>query len=365
MPPLSPLLHTSTPTQDTFTHAADILLPNLTTLQSPPHRVNLLAPSRSLIDASITSYPAYSHAWTTFAHSHSLPLIYTSYVITLPLEYAISSSGTHTQDTFTHTGATVTLLPNLTTLQDPPHLIILLALSRALIDLSITISALIYGGFRPTTTLKSLPPSIRRLCFTFKSVGKRTQEKTLRSATVVCPAIEKLEIEGEGGEERWSSVVPHFKTLQILVICKPGTAKVETAKEELDERLPLPKRARTHLTLCTIGHSDHSMVVSERACAAHLANACPALQSVVFSNRVQWRRPSSSFPLSRPSLCLPFDDLFVKKIDRDVPPPPPLRKVVPLAEQSDDNDSLFFKPSPRKQNSVPIAIMKTNSTVIP
>ncbi len=63
------------------------------------------------------------------------------------------------------------------------------------------------------------------------------------------PAIEKLEIEGEGGEERWSSVVPHFKPLQILVIRKPGTAQVKTAKEELDERLPLPKR-REHARHC-------------------------------------------------------------------------------------------------------------------
>ncbi|KAK0226832.1 hypothetical protein EDD85DRAFT_958607 [Armillaria nabsnona] len=95
MPLLSPLLPTSTPTQDTCTHTAYTLLPNLTTLQNPPHRVIILAPSRPPIDASITSYPAYSHAWTTSAHSHSLPLIYTSYVIILPLDYAISSSGTH------------------------------------------------------------------------------------------------------------------------------------------------------------------------------------------------------------------------------------------------------------------------------
>ncbi len=108
-----------------------------------------------------------------------------SFLFLMPPLSPLPPTPTQTQDTFTHTGAT--LLPNLTTLQDPPHLIILLALSRALIDLSITISALIYGGFRPTTTLESLPPSVRRLCFTFKSVGKRTQEKTLRSAIVVCP----------------------------------------------------------------------------------------------------------------------------------------------------------------------------------
>ncbi|SJL17972.1 uncharacterized protein ARMOST_21543 [Armillaria ostoyae] len=272
---------------------------------------------------------------------------------------------TPTQDTFTFTHTEATLLPNLATLHAPPHLIILLAPSRPLIDATITISTPIYAGFRPTTTLESLPASVRRLRFTFKSVGKRTEEKTLRSAVVVCPGIEELEIDGEAGEECWCSIVPHFKSLRVLVMRIPRTAQVKTVKEELDERFPLPKRARTRSTSSTISHSGHSMVVSERACAARLANVCPALQHVVFPNGVQWRRPSPSFPRSRSTPSLPLDDLFVKKINRDVPPPPPPRKVVPLMEQrfmkaeqcfdlnesDDDDDSLFFKPSPRNESS--------------
>ncbi|KAK0471458.1 hypothetical protein IW261DRAFT_894432 [Armillaria novae-zelandiae] len=273
---------------------------------------------------------------------------------------------TPTQDTFTHVAET--LLPNLTTLQGPPRLIILLAPSRPLIDASITISTPIYDGFRPTTTLESLPSSVRHLRFTFKSVGKRTEEKTLRSAVVVCPAIEELEIEGDAGEACWCSIVPHFKSLRILIMRKPGIAQVPTSKEALDERFPLPKRTRTRSTSSTISHSGHSMVVSERARAARLADACPALQHVVFPNGVQWRRLSLSLPplpRSRSSSCLPlpFEDLFVKKINRDIPPPLP-PKVVPLAEQrfmkreecfdlndSDDDDSLFYKPTLRKESS--------------
>ncbi len=183
-------------------------------------------------------------------------------------------------DTFSHTAET--LLPNLTTLQGPPRLAVLLAPSRPLIDASITISTPIYAGFRATTTLESLPPSVRRLRFSFKSVGKRTEEKTLRSAVVVCPNIEELEIGGEGGEECWCSVVPHFKSIRVLVMRIPGTTQVKPAKEELDDRFPLPKRARTRSTSSTISHSGHAMVVSERARAARLANACPALNASSF-----------------------------------------------------------------------------------
>ncbi len=80
-----------------------------------------------------------------------------------------------------------TICSNPTTLESRPHLVILFTPSCPLIDASITISTPIYAGFRPTTTLESLPPSVRRLRFMFKSVGKRTEEKTLRSAVVVCP----------------------------------------------------------------------------------------------------------------------------------------------------------------------------------
>ncbi len=44
---------------------------------------------------------------------------------------------------------TDTLLPNLTTLRGAPRFIILLALSRPLIDASISISTPVYAGFRP------------------------------------------------------------------------------------------------------------------------------------------------------------------------------------------------------------------------
>ncbi|KAK0209929.1 hypothetical protein IW262DRAFT_499427 [Armillaria fumosa] len=272
---------------------------------------------------------------------------------------------TPTRDTFTHT--TETLLPNLTTLQGTPRLVVLLAPSRPLIDASLTVSTPIYAGYRPWTTLESLPPSVRHLRLTFKSVGKRTEVKTLRIAIVVCPNIEELEIEGEAGEECWCSIVRQFKSLRVLVMRKPETAQVKPPKEELDERFPLPKRARTRSTSSTISHSGHSMVVSERAHAARLANSCHTLQHVVFPNGIEWRRPSPSLPplpRSRSSPCLPFDDLFVKKINRDAVPPPLPRKVVPLTEQrfmkreecfnlddSDDDDSLFYKPNTRRESS--------------
>ncbi|KAK0432068.1 hypothetical protein EV421DRAFT_2040883 [Armillaria borealis] len=209
----------------------------------------------------------------------------------------------------------------------------------------------------------SLSHPLFRLRFTLKSVGKRTEEKTLCSAVVVCPYLEELEIDGEAGEECWCSIVPRFKCLRILGMRKPWTAQVKTAKEGLDERFPLSKQARTCSTSSTTSHSGHSMVGSERA---RLANACPALQRVIFPNGVQWRRPSPPLPRSRSSPCLAFDYLLVKKIDRDVVPPPPPRKVVPLRDQrfmkaekcfdlndsdDDDDDSLFFKPSPSRQSN--------------
>ncbi len=49
------------PTQDLFTHIATTLLPALATLQGLPHHIIFLAPSRSLVDASITiSMPIYA-----------------------------------------------------------------------------------------------------------------------------------------------------------------------------------------------------------------------------------------------------------------------------------------------------------------
>ncbi|KAK0184247.1 hypothetical protein F5146DRAFT_252895 [Armillaria mellea] len=293
------------------------------------------------------------------------------FLFPLPLLSPLPATPTPTQDSFAYTAET--LLPTLMTLYAPPFLIILLAPSSPLIEVSITISTPIYGGFRPTATLKSLPPSVRRLRFMFKSVGKRTEVKTLRIAVDVCPAIEELEIEGDAGDECWCSIVPHFKSLRVLLMRKPATAKVKTVKENLDERPPLPKRVGIRSTSSTISHSGHSMVVRERAHAACLPNACPALQPIVSTNGGKWHRPSPLLPpvlRSRSSPCLPFDDLFVKKINRDVVPPPLPRKGVPLMEQgfmkreecfdpnnSNDN-SLFYKPQPsRNAGTMMIALV--------
>ncbi|PBK80393.1 hypothetical protein ARMGADRAFT_1171935 [Armillaria gallica] len=126
-------------------------------------------------------------------------------------------------------------------------------------------------------SLCSLPPLHVQVCRQMYG-GK----KTLCSAIVICPAIEELKIEEEGGEECWCSIIPHLKSLHVLVMRKPGTTQIKAMKEELDERFPLLKRARTHLMSSAISHSGHSMVISEHAHATHLANACPALQHVIF-----------------------------------------------------------------------------------
>ncbi|KAK0226844.1 hypothetical protein EDD85DRAFT_940593 [Armillaria nabsnona] len=86
---------------------------------------------------------------------------------------------------------------------------------------------------RPTTTLEFLPTTVPLLRFTFKSVGKRMEEKTLRSAIVVCPAIQELEIEGEDGEECWCSIITHFESLRVLAMRIPRTAKVKTGAHRI------------------------------------------------------------------------------------------------------------------------------------
>ncbi|SJL17980.1 uncharacterized protein ARMOST_21551 [Armillaria ostoyae] len=194
------------------------------------------------------------------------------------------------QDAFMHTATT--LFPNLANLHGSPYLIIL-APFRPLINLLITISILIYAGFRPTTILKYLPHTLYCLRFMFKSVGKRTKEKTLRTAVDVCSAIEELEIEGEGGEKCWCSILSHFNSLRVLIMRIPRTAQVETAKEELNESVPLQKQARTCSTLATIIHSGHLMVVSQ----------C-------------WHRSSLSLPVLPRSRSSPSLNLIMKKIDR-------------------------------------------------
>ncbi|SJL17978.1 uncharacterized protein ARMOST_21549 [Armillaria ostoyae] len=104
---------------------------------------------------------------------------------------------TSTRDSFTHTDAT--LLLNVITFYDPPHLAVLHAPSCHLIGISITISTRIYGVFQRTGRLEPLRPPVRHLNLVFKSLGKRT--KTLRSAVFVCRNIEDLKIEGEADEE--------------------------------------------------------------------------------------------------------------------------------------------------------------------
>ncbi|KAK0477160.1 hypothetical protein EDD18DRAFT_1365628 [Armillaria luteobubalina] len=71
-------------------------------------------------------------------------------------------------------------------LKDPPPVVVLsLAASQPLIHASMRIYTPIYAGFRLTTILRSLAPSVLHLRFTFKSVGKRTEGKALGSAVVV------------------------------------------------------------------------------------------------------------------------------------------------------------------------------------
>ncbi|KAK0471443.1 hypothetical protein IW261DRAFT_1425083 [Armillaria novae-zelandiae] len=130
----------------------------------------------------------------------------------------------------------------------------------------------------------------------------------------------------------WVSINDDLETLPPST----RTTAVKAVKEELDELFPLPKRVRTRPTSSTINHSGHFVIVSERARAARLANACPALQHVDFTNGGQWRRPSPALPplpRSRSSPCLPFEDLSVKKINREVVTPRLPRKVLPLTEQ--------------------------------
>ncbi len=72
------------------------------------------------------------------------------------------------------------------------------------------------------TTLESIPSSVRRLNLLFNSVGRRTEEKTLRSAVIACPDVEKLEIQGEVGKECWCFIVPYFTSIRVLDTHKWG-----------------------------------------------------------------------------------------------------------------------------------------------
>ncbi|SJL15299.1 uncharacterized protein ARMOST_18792 [Armillaria ostoyae] len=82
---------------------------------------------------------------------------------------------------------------------------------------------------RQTGTPVSLPPPVCPLNLIFKWVGERTEEKI------------QLEMEGEAGEEFWVAIIPHFKSLRVLVVRIPGTAQLKPEKEVLDEMFPLLK----------------------------------------------------------------------------------------------------------------------------
>ncbi|KAK0433917.1 uncharacterized protein EV420DRAFT_490179 [Desarmillaria tabescens] len=96
----------------------------------------------------------------------------------IPPQSPLLPALTRTHDSFTY--PTITLLPNLPILHFPPDLVTFLAISQPLIIVSITISTTICAGFRPTSTLESLPPSEARV--------------------IVCPDIGELEVEGKSGE---------------------------------------------------------------------------------------------------------------------------------------------------------------------
>ncbi|PBK80396.1 hypothetical protein ARMGADRAFT_1171937 [Armillaria gallica] len=139
----------------------------------------------------------------TYAHPGPLCAHHTKRTVSIPRGSAIvapsySNAGSgrlHAYYLYSHT-----LLPNLTSLYGPPHLVILLAPSGPLIDASITISSPIYARLCPTMTLETLPSSVRRLRFNFEFARECTKEKTLRSDVLVCP-FEELKVEGRSGEE--------------------------------------------------------------------------------------------------------------------------------------------------------------------
>ncbi|PBK80369.1 hypothetical protein ARMGADRAFT_1171932 [Armillaria gallica] len=151
-----------------------------------------------------TLSPSVSRSWSmTTMTGHQLDHFLQHRTLSIPRGSAIaapsySNAGSgrlHAYYLYSHT-----LLPNLTSLYGPPHLVILLAPSGPLIDASITISSPIYARLCPTMTLETLPSSVRRLRFNFEFARECTKEKTLRSDVLVCP-FEELKVEGRSGEE--------------------------------------------------------------------------------------------------------------------------------------------------------------------
>ncbi len=162
---------------------------------------------------------------------------------------------TLTQDIFTHAAAT--LLPNLTTLHGPPHLVILFAPSLPRYMLILVL--------RPPSSPSVLLFDIAMMCSSMSV--KRTEGKILRSPVVIYRIIEELQRRERPAKSVGvvSFLVSPFKYRRVLVMRISGMAEVKAVREGLDERFPLPQRARTRPTLSTISGFGRSMVVSERA----------------------------------------------------------------------------------------------------
>ncbi|PBK80379.1 hypothetical protein ARMGADRAFT_78912 [Armillaria gallica] len=113
-------------------------------------------------------------------------------------------------------------------------------------------------------------------------------------------------------------------------MCTPGTVQVKIAKEELDERFPLPKPAGARSTSSTMNHSGHLMVVSERESTARPADFCPVLAQ---SRLSQWIRLAPCISRVTNSSTLPILTASHHFILID----------------SEDDDDLFFKMNLRKE----------------
>ncbi|KAK0209901.1 hypothetical protein IW262DRAFT_1498189 [Armillaria fumosa] len=114
--------------------------------------------------------------------------------------------------------------------------------------------------------------------------------------------------------------------------------------------------------------SELALVLLYHLCATHDIHDVWNVETPLLSLVIRWDNPV------RHDLT---HSLFVKKVDLGVPPPPPPpRKVVPLTEQqfikreecpdlndSDNDDSLFYKSSPsRESNSIQVVTNRSRLT---
>lgn len=103
-----------------------------------------------------------------------------------------------------HPYSSPTLLPALTTLHAPPDIVILLAPTRALSDITLHIHTTLYDGLRPSALMVPLR-GVANLAFRFEeNVDRRTVEKVLGAAGAMLgeaqdegdsSPVEKLEVE--------------------------------------------------------------------------------------------------------------------------------------------------------------------------